>query len=246
MNILIDVLLVAIVVYCAWLGLKRGLVNSAFGIFSLIVAIFFGHLVGVVYGSEFSSMLKPFATGLVDNAVATVTSDYDNVESISLMEDEEETPPVVFLTESEKSDVYSVSFAALRQLGICAESAEVMATEVAEEHTTVNQDMAIELTNQISNRVSYVLVVGVVFAIVAIIAAIIGNVLNLYFRMPKLEMVNKIAGCGLGAVKGIIIIMFIACFCRYFGIIIGQQTITDTWLLEKLIDSNKLAAVLGI
>ena len=247
MSFVIDVLLVAIVVYCAWLGLKRGLVNSAFGIFSVIVAVFFGHLVGVVYGGEFSNMLQPFATGLVDSAIATVTADYDENYSYTLTEDgEEEAPPVVILTESEKSDVYSVSFAALRQLGISEESAEMMATEVAADHSAVGQEMAIELSKQISDKLSYILVVGIIFAIVSIIAAIIGNVLNLYFKLPNLEMVNKISGSVLGAVKGIIIIMFIACFCRYFGLILGQETITRTWILEMLINSNKLATVLGI
>lgn len=247
MSFVIDLLLIGIVAYCAWHGLKRGLVNSAFGIFSVIIAVFFGHLIGVVCGSEFSSMLKPFATGIVDGAISTVTEDYDETESYSLTgEDDKDEPPVVILTDSEKSDVYSVCFAALRQVGIGEKSAELLATEVAAEHTTVDQEMSLELTELLSDRLAYILVVGVIFAIVSIIAAIIGNVLNLYFKMPNLETVNKISGSVLGAVKGIIIIMLIACFCRYFGLLLGQETISRTWILEMLINHNKLASILGI
>lgn len=246
-SIVIDVLLLAIVVFCAWQGLKRGLVNSAFGIVSLIVAVFIGNLVGVVYSDEFSNMLKPFATGLVDGAILTVTQDQVETETFTLEgEEDKEKPPVVILTDSEKTDVYSVCFAALRQLGIGENAAEALATEIAVDHTVVDQEMAIELTSQLSNKIAYVLVVGLIFSIVSIIAAIIGNVLNLYFKMPNLETVNKISGSVLGAVKGIIIIMFIACFCRYFGLILSEETISRTWLLELLINHNKLATILGI
>ena len=247
MSIIIDLLLLGIVAYCAWLGLKRGLVNSAFGIFSVIIAVFFGHLVGVVYGGEFSDMLKPFATGLVDGAITTVTAEYVENESINSEGDEDANkPPVVILTEEEKSDVYSVSFAALRQIGVGEKSADLIATEVAKEEAVVGQEMSIELTAQLCNKLSYIMVVAIIFAIVAIIAAIIGNVLNIYFKLPNLETVNKISGSVLGAVKGIIIIMFVACLCRYFGLILGQETISRTWLLELLINSNKLASILGV
>lgn len=247
MSFVIDLLLIGIVVYCAWHGLKRGLVNSAFGVFAVIIAVFFGNLVGVVCGDEFSSMLKPFATGIVDGAVSTVTDDYDDTATYTLeSEDKESSAPVVVLTESEKTDVYSVCFAALRQIGIGEKSAEMLATEVAAEHTTVDQEMSIELTELLSDRLAYMLVVAVIFAIVSIIAAIIGNILNLYFKMPNLEIVNKISGSVLGAVKGIIIIMLIACFCRYFGLLLGQETVSRTWILEFLINHNKLASILGI
>ncbi len=247
MSILIDLLIVAIIVYCAWQGLKKGLVNSAFGIFALIVAVFFGHIFATVYGNEFSNMFNPFATGLIDNAISTVADVQEtDATTYSLEGAEEAEAPVIILTESEKSDVYSVSYAALRQLGIAEKSAEAIAVEVAEDNTVVDQEMAIDLTAKLCDRIAYVLVLGIVFTIVAIIAAIIGNVLNLYFKLPNLETANKISGSVLGAVKGIIIVMFIACFCRYFGLILGQETISDTWLLEFFINHNGLANTLGM
>lgn len=244
MSIIIDLLLLGIVVYCGWQGLKRGLLNSAFGIVALIIAVFFGHLVGVVYSDEFSGMFQPFVSGLVDGAINTVTEDYNKTNIIS--GDDEVKLPVVVLNNAEKTDVYSVSHAALRQLGIGDSAAKEIATEVATEQTTVDQAMALNITSRLCNRIGYVLITVVIFAIVAIIAAIIGNTLNLYFAMPNLERVNRISGSVLGAVKGIIIIMFIACFCRYFGLLLTNRTVSKTILLEFLINHNKLASILGI
>jgi hypothetical protein len=146
MSIVIDLLLIAIVAYCGWQGLKHGLLNSAFGIVALVAAIFIGHLVGVVYSDEFSGMLQPFAGGLVDTAVGTVT-DYEPGKTTPAGEPLEE--PVVILTTSEKQDVYSVSFAALRQIGISEDAAEEIATEVADQQLTVNQDMTTALSSNL-------------------------------------------------------------------------------------------------
>lgn len=243
MSLIIDLLLIAIVAYCGWVGFKKGIVTGAFGIVALIAALFIGHLVGTVYSDEFSGMLQPFAGGLIDTAITTVT-DYKIGDKNR--DGTEKEPPVVVLSSTEKSDVYSVCNAALRELGISEDAADKLANEVAQSQRNVDQEMSNQLTALMCVKLGYLAVSAIVFAIVAIIFAIIGNVTNLYFELPRLETVNKVGGTILGIVKGYIIIMVIACVCRYLGLVIGIDRITGTVLLERLINHNKIAGILGV
>ena len=243
MSLLIDLLLIGIVAYCGWQGFKKGIVNGAFGIVALIAAIFIGHLVGTVYSDEFSGMFQPFAGGVIDTSIATVT---EYRVGDTNRDGTEKEPPVVVLSDSERSDVHAVCFAALRQLGVCESVAEDIATETAQNQRTVDQEMSRSLTLTLCSRIGYLLVSGIVFAVSAIVFAIISNVINLYFELPRLETANKIGGTVLGVVKGYIIIMFIACICRYAGLAIGNDRIIGTVLLERLINHNKIAGILGI
>ncbi|MBQ6539704.1 MAG: CvpA family protein [Oscillospiraceae bacterium] len=243
MSIVIDLLLIAIVVYCCWMGLKHGLLSSAVGLAALIAAIFIGHLVGVVYSDEFSGMLQPFAGGLADTAISAVV-DYEPGKTTPSGEPLKE--PEVVLNTMEKDDAYSVSYAALRELGICETAAEDIAKEVADQQHYVNQEMANSLTSALCDRLGYLAVMIIVTAIVAIIGAIIGNVMNVYFKLPRLETVNKISGSVLGVLKGILLITLIAFACRYLGLVLGNKTIEGTMVLEHLINDNKLAGILGL
>jgi len=101
---ILTVIFIAIPVFCAWRGYKNGIIRGACGILAIILALFCGNIIANMYGTDFDGMLSPFVNGMVDGAENTVLTNDDEA--------------VIQLSDSDKEDVYSVSYAIFRQLGV--------------------------------------------------------------------------------------------------------------------------------
>ncbi|MCF0120068.1 MAG: hypothetical protein HUJ65_00400 [Oscillospiraceae bacterium] len=263
MHLIIDLILILIVAYCAFRGYKAGIIRGLCGILAIIVALYGANIVTSVYSSEFSGMLTPFVSGVVDSSVSKVLTGEDQDEtkkagkiiSFLLRKDddtEEETdetaePRRVFieLQESEKEDVFAVSYATMRYFGLSDGPANNIAEKTAAQTSKVGQQMAVDLTSNLCDAMTEVILFMVAFIILAIVFAVIGNIIDLTFAVPGIEKVEPYVGIALGLVKGIIVIMVIGTFFRYAGILISNSTLEKTKLLSRLIAANPVSTKLG-
>ena len=229
---IITIIFIAIPVFCAWRGYKSGIIRGACGVLAIVLALFCGNIVANMYSEDFDGMLSPFVNGMVDGAEnAVLTNDVD---------------AVVQLSDAEKGDVYSVSYAIFRQLGVVDNAAEKMAEEIAADYANVDQSMCDAVGANLSARFSYILVFCVAFALVAILFAVIGNIINISFQIPILGVAEPILGIFIGAIKGIIIMYAIAMFLRYLGIIIPDEWLEGKEFVFKLVNENIVADKFGI
>lgn len=225
MSIIIDPILVAIIAFCAWNGYRKGFIMGISGVLALIVAFYAAQIVADTYSQEFTSMLKPFVSGIVDNAVADAQKD-----------DEESY---------EENDVYGVTYSALGNIGILKTAADDIAQEIAEKVERTGQTMREEIVSLLCSKIAYVLTAVIVFLLVLIVFTVITNIINLAFKMPGLELVNGVAGGVFGFVKGAVIVAVIAWVMRYLGMLIDEDIIDKTVLLEWLMEHNLVAKFFG-
>ena len=262
MNIVIDLILVAIIAYCAWRGFKNGIIRGICGFLGLLVALYGANIVASVYSPEFTGMLNPFVSGVVDTSVSKVL-EYDGTEieeedriSFSLRdtddeEDEEEkekskSSRLVLLTDAEKEDVYTVCFASCRYLGLAESASDIVAAKVAENTASVGQRMSADLSDGLCETLSFALVYAVAFTLIAIVFAVIGNLINLTFRIPGIEKVESYVGLAIGILRGILLVMIIMVLFRYAGMLISDEVIDKTILPKLLINSNPVAKRIGL
>lgn len=247
LNILIDIALVLIVVFLAWRGFKNGFVRGIFGVLAIIVAIYGANLVAKAYADDFTGMLEPFVSGVVDRA-------YSDVMDGGVREDD---PPAGDTAagdtqgaaendaEDEKpNNVYSVSFETLRKIGISEGAARQIAEKVGGKIDTVGHQMSTNLTGMLCDALAYIAVFAVAFILIAIIFAVIGNIINLAFSLPGIESADRIIGLVLGILKGLLIVLTLALVVRYFGLL-APETIEKTKVLKYILDTNPLADILG-
>lgn len=226
------IIFIAIPVFCAWRGYKNGIIRGVCGILAIMIALFCGNIVANMYGHDFDGMLSPFVNGMVDTAENTVMTKPDEA--------------VVHISDGEKDDVYTVSYAIIRQMGVVENAAKAMAEEVAAECANVDQSMCDTIGEKLSGRFSYIVVFCVAFAMIAILLSVVGNLINISFRIPILGIAEPILGIVLGALKGIIIMYAIAMFLRYLGIVIPDEMLEGTKFIFKLVNENPVANRLGV
>jgi uncharacterized membrane protein required for colicin V production len=230
--VIIDVVLVGIVGLCVWRGYKNKIVGSLIGIAALVIAICVSGAVSSTYSGEFTGMFNPFIGGIVDTKVSEVM----NIGA----------PGTGVLTDEEKTDTYAVSYAAIQKTGLNEKVSADLAKETDDATDSVGRELATTLADVLCIRMTYVLAFIVLFILLAIVFAVIGNLINLSFGIPGLNRADKIAGAVLGAVRGVIIILVIACAARYACVLLGAGKIEKTVLLELIVNHNPIAAALGI
>jgi hypothetical protein len=86
---------------------------------------------------------------MVDGAENTVMTDADKA--------------VVQVSDNDKDDVYTVSYAIFRQMGVVENAAEKMAEEIAQECPNVDQNMCDTIGANLSARFSYIIVFCIAF-----------------------------------------------------------------------------------
>ena len=242
MTAIIDLIIVAIIALCIWKGLRAGLINGICGLLALAIAMYGGSIASKAYSSGFTGMLEPFMNGIVDGAAEKVLTWDGNAPA-----DDENPPPAVILTEEEREDPYAVARAVYYELGITGSVADAMAAETNEAVGGImGTEVMADITERFCARVLHVLVFYIGFALIAIVFFAIGNIFDLAFGIPGFENLNHIIGAVLGLVKGIAIVMVLACVFRYTGLLIDKETVASTWLLEIFVENNMAANILGI
>ena len=75
------------------------------------------------------------------------------------------------------------------------------------------------------------------FLLILIILTVIGNLPNLSYKLPNLDLVNDIGGAVLGLVRGLLFCALLVWLLKFLGIILGQDTLADStlggWLLKR-------------
>ena len=234
MNIALDAAIILIVIFCSWRGFKSGIIRGVVGILALVVSIFAANLVATAYSGEFTGMLRPFVSGIIDNAMQPDTEDAEE-------EEPEELPENV----KEQGETYVAAFNAMRRIGLPVKAAENIAESVKEGYSGIKQNLSAEITDRLCARIAYIAVFGICFILVAIVFAVIGNLVNFAFSLPGLKLLDSLAGLAFGIAKGAIIVFVAGVIIRYFGLI-AQDIIQSTRLLNFIVNNNPIANILGI
>ncbi len=255
-NIILDILVVAVALFCAWRGWRKGIIGGLCAILAIIVSFYGANLIASTYSAEFTGIVEPFAHGIVDTMVNRVTGANEEEEAEPITASAEEAtgeeegrkkrPVVVVLSEEEKEDVYSVAFAVLRQVGFHEDTAAKVAQKSVEVADFVGSDLSEFLAEELCSVVAYVGVFVIAFVLIAIIFVVVSNVLDLVFNLPGIELVNRILGLVLGLGLAFCILQFVGCIARFTGIIISDETIGSTMLFKYFVENNYLAEFIGL
>ena len=228
-TLLIDLSIIAIIVFCGWRGYKNGLIRGVFGVVTLIVSLIIANIAAGAYADEVTGVLKPFVGGIVDS---TINEIIDNDEIEYEQPDHE--------NDTEK---FKIVYTALRKIGLPKASA----IKITEQTATV--DVEEYLADFVGDRLSYVLafvaLFGIGFLLAAIIFTVIGNLINFVFSLPGLKLIDTIAGIAFGLVKGLLIVLTLTTIVRYFGLL-AISTVEKTSVLNFFINNNMIANMLGI
>jgi len=238
MNTAIDLILILILLICAWSGYKKGLIMGIGGILVIIVSIYGANLLSNTYSYEVIDALRPFASGYMEKNIN------EKVRPSLGMEGEELSVSDYLKKNPDKTEEFGVL--GYKSIGIYGESAKAMAKEAeayASEQNVGFVDAAIEV---LCTRISYVVGFILVFLLILIVLTVIGNLPNLSYKIPNLDAVNDIGGAVCGVITGFAFCCLLVWALKFTGILLSQEILAETHLASWLMRWDMIGRILGI
>ena len=233
--VIIDIVLIGIVVICTYNGFRKGLILGIAGLLAIAISMYGANLIAETYSPEFTSMLRPLVSGLVNKSV-------DDAEERT----EEQNYIYSGPEEGENDQVYTLSYESLRNLGILKTAAENISDELSEKVAEAGHQLKEALIEKLCSTIAYVLALVVFFILILIVFTVLANIVNLAFKLPGLELINELLGAALGFVKGMIFVFALAWVIRFLGVVLPEEMIDKTLVLGWLIKANPITALFGI
>ena len=226
LRLILDLVLVLINLFCAWRGFRNGLIAGVLAACAVLFSFYAADILADTYSGEFTRMLEPFISGVVDSAYSTAE---DTLEAVG-----------------KSGSVYEVSYETARNVGFMKSAAENVAKSLADNVRETGYTLRAAIVDLLCSVAAYVLTYAVMFVLLIIIFAVIGNLFNLAFKLPGLELVNGLLGLLLGAAKGIMYCFAIVWLLRFTGLLLPEATIDETHVLGRMMESCPLVNYLGI
>ena len=224
-SILIDIVLLAILVVSIWHGYRRGVIITLAAVLALIISLSVADLVSRRYSGEFTSVLDPFFSGIVDRGVNEAREEL-----------------------GDDAAPFELCRVSLEGMGLTRSEARTIARQAAEQ---VEEGSGLHvyktvLVDRLCVVAAYALAMLVVFILAMVFFTVVENLINLEIKLPGLEMINGMLGLAFGLIKGLIIVFLIAWVARFSGLILKEEIINKTLLLRLFMNVNPFAGIFGV
>ncbi len=239
-TLIMSILLIGIVVICAWQGFKKGIIMGIVEILVILLSVFGAQLLSDAYSYEVIPALKPFVSGYMESRVEDQAYTLLGYEA-----DEEGNYNVTYslndLLEVNPEIIHSVFRQSYMTLGISDAAAERMAAKAdsyREENACSVVDAAVYVMCQ---TVTWVLGFALAFLLLFIAMTVVVNLPNLSLRIPFVGLVNDLGGLGLGIVTGFLFCSLILWFCQYLGLVLPEDTLRSSNAAAYFMDMNLIS-----
>lgn len=224
---ILDLVLLLIILLCGWRGFRNGFISGILAVCAVLFSFYAANLVAQSYSGEFTKMLEPFVSGITDSTVDDCSRELTAHGTAQLTEHE-------------------LVYEALGKLGVMKSARELISEAYTYQYVDSTADLCDRLVEQLCGLVAYVLTYLIAFVLLIILFAVIGNLFNLAFKLPGLEVINGSLGAVFGLAKGIMYAFAIAWVLRFTGLLVSEETVDTTVLLSLLMEKCPLATYLGI
>ncbi|MCL2841852.1 MAG: CvpA family protein [Oscillospiraceae bacterium] len=233
MHILLDILLIAIILFCGWQGYKRGILGCILAIAFVIVAVWGANLIATTYSDEFTSMFRPFASGYLDRM------EIEAIEEIVPMDQQHlSTDDLLRLDDSLESQLAQQVFL---ELGVYESRTEKLLDRYFDYrdqyyYNTVNH----AFTNVFVYAFSFLLVFVISFLVILIGFTVVYNIIPFSFRLPGLKLVEGIGGGVLGIGQGLLLVFMLTWLLGYIGLFLPEDFLARSGVIPFFVRNNPM------
>jgi len=237
MDTAIDIILLTILLICGWSGYKKGIIMGVGGLLAVAVSLYGANLLSNTFSYEVIDGLRPFANGYMETVVDDVVGPELGLDSRTSIDD--------FLKQNPDVDRRFCE-SCFRSIGIYAPTAELLAEEALQYAGEQSVALTRAVPEVLCSRAAYIGGFILAFLIIIILLTVIGNLPNLSYKLPHLDLVNDIGGAVLGVATGFSFCVVIAWVLQFTGLLIGQEVLGETILTSSIMRLGLLSRFLGI
>ncbi|MCL2827549.1 MAG: CvpA family protein [Oscillospiraceae bacterium] len=237
MHIIANLLIIAILVFCAWQGYKRGVLGSILAVVFIIIAVYGGNLLANTYSNEFTTMFRPFISGYLTqmevDAVETVAP--ANLQGLS-------TEDLFRIDPSLEPEVARQLFL---ELGV-HESREEKLTDRYLDGRDAGETFNRSMTDTLVYAFCFLMVFVVAFLLILIGFTVAYNLIPFSLKFPGLKLVDGIAGGLAGLAQGFLLVFMLGWLLGYLGTLLPEELMENANILEFFVSRNHIGGFIDI
>lgn len=240
MKTVITLILLAILAMCAWSGYKKGLIMGVGALLAITVSVYGANLLATAFSYDIIPALRPFAAGYMEQQI-----DAENGAMARMgWKDSEYSAEDLLAQHPERREEFCQS--CYEALGVHESAAKLMAADAVKYEDENGSGVVNAVIQIFSEKACYIACFILGFLLILILLTVIGNLPNLSYKIPNLDILNDVGGTLLGIAEGVAFCMLLVWALRFTGKIIGEDTLDSSWLAAKFIKHDLIAKYLGI
>ena len=226
--IIVDIVLVAILLFFLWRGKEKGLILSLCGLLAVLVAVVGADLISDALAPRVAQAMEPRFAAAIEETLGQELED-------RLAQSDAQVDGVLgdILSAIQGTSLYQSISDAVHQ------AVEQGIDEVGETlGAVIAQAIALSVARMLLFFVSFVLLLAVWF--------LLSHALDLAFRLPVLSTLNGLGGAALGLLKGMVLLFVAGWLLNYFGGIVPPELVEQTRVLKFFMTTNPVTLILGL
>ena len=224
-KLILNITLMVILALCIWGGFKRGLIGGIAGFLAVLIALVAANALTTRYGKEVVPALSPFVGGFIDSETNTdeILSNLGYANTDLSLED---------ILEQDMSLRYDYAYECFRSIGFYSAISEDLAGEAVSYSNRAGVSVTTAVITMACNAIAYVGCTTVAFIMILILINALMDMINLDFHLPNVDVIDEVAGAGMGFVKGFLYCVLLCWLLGFLGLIIGKDTCDSTPLIS--------------
>ena len=240
-NSIINILLVAILIICAWQGYKKGIILGIIDVLVIILSLYGAQLLSDTFSYEVIPVLKPFVSGYMEAKVEENTYLAFGYEADPLTGRFDTPYSATDLLVSQPEMRQTVIANTYKGLGFYDAMTETLTDRTMEYAQDNNASIASSVVTISCQTVTWYGGFLLAFIILFAVLSVIVNLPNLSFKIPYVGIVNDIGGVLIGLFVGALFCSVVVWVCQFAGLVLPEQTLRATGLAAFFLDKNMLA-----
>lgn len=238
---IINLVLLGIIVICAWQGFKKGIIMGIIGILVIILSLYGAQLLSDTFSYEVIPVLKPFVSGVMDTRIE------DTAYGVLGFEADEEgnyhvTQSLTDMIESMPESREEICRWVFKDLGIYDSMADEMAKKAVDSMEQNSISINDAITNTLCQSVSWYGGFIIAFILLFTALTVVVNLPNLSFKLPYVGILNDIGGLAIGIYTGLLFCSLIVWVLQFTGLVLPQATLQESGVAAWITERNLLSA----
>ncbi len=245
LNTIINVLLIAILVICAWQGYKKGIIMSIVQVLCIVLSLYGAQLLSDTFSYEIIPVLKPFVSGFMDSELEVTT-----YQAFGYTPDETGKYDVPYsmtdMINSDPGKEEEIVYNTYKNLGLYERLTQSMTEKtmnyVNENNATVSSAVTTISCQSISWYGGFLIAFIMVFSILTVIV----NLPNLSFKIPYVGIVNDIGGIAIGLFSGALLCSLVVWVFNFAGLVLPEADLRATGVANFFLTRDLLSNYISL
>jgi len=240
MNAVLDIIIVGLIIFCVAMGYKNGFVKTVLNFLSFIIAFFLAK----TFSPQLSSLI--YSGYIKPNFVSRVTTQIESFLTRNIKLD-------ALVQDPNRPDDFTNLF---KNYGVDLDLPDVkkwIAEAVAKGEAGIH-DVAARLVENAAEGISYFVAFVLILLVSLLLLKIITAIINKVFKLPVLNIINRIGGIALGFLYGVVL-SYIFVFLAYHvfpylaansAISSAPEVVNDTIFFKWFYEHSPLDYIMGL